>query len=237
MNEKTRLPPERPARARRALWSTPVVLALAACASSPPPVPPTPVQVCADGRCGPAAERFSADQLAQRVGQMLAAHDGQRLALCEADPRTRECIGDDLGYFVLGGLLPGRGSADAARMSQVRFDPAARAVRYVMSMSMRFLGIGLSCADHDAALTVHSTDAVEIVDRDHRCTWMVVGIMNASFRLTVDSIDFDRGRIAGHWQHRVAGTGNGRGAGYAVIGLPPSAEAAAQRGTATASAR
>jgi hypothetical protein len=197
-----------------------IAAALSGCATSPPPAVPGTVEVCSADQCGKAAERYSAEQLAQGLGHLLQMNDGAPLKLCGADPKTRECLDDDIGYFVLGGILPGRGSARSATMSQVQVDADARAVRYVMAMPMRFLGIDLSCADHDAVLTVQSPDAIQIVDSTYRCTWMVMGIMGASFSFAIDSIDFDKGRVGGRWKHSVAGTGNGRGQGYAVIEFP-----------------
>jgi len=204
----------------QALSSGLLAAALAGCATNPPPAVPGPVEVCAAGQCGKAQERYSAEQLAQGLGQLLQMNDGAALKLCAADTKTRECIADDIGYFVLGGILPGRGSARSATMSQVQVDAQARAVRYVMAMTMRFLGIDLSCSAHDAVLTVHTPDSIQIVDSSYRCTWLVMGIMGASFSFAIDSIDFDRGRIGGRWKHSVAGTGNGRGQGYAVIEFP-----------------
>ena len=44
--------------------------------------------------------------------------------------------------------------------------------------------------------------------------------MTTTFSFAVESVDLDRGRLGGYWAHAVAGTGNGKGSGYAVIQFP-----------------
>jgi hypothetical protein len=177
-------------------------------------------RLCAQQQCTAPDNRTAAAPVLAGLHRLMQRNEGQPLQLCEADPQTRACIQDDLGYFVLGGLLPGRGSANSAFISQVRLDADGHKLHYRMSMPMRYLGIGLSCDTHDATLSVTPPLRLYITDSDHGCTWMVVGIMKASFGFEVDTVDLERGRISGWWRHRVVGTGNGRGQGYAAIQFP-----------------
>lgn len=210
-------------QARKSAWRHGMLLlafALQGCGSLPPAKEVSAVQLCVQQQCADASGQSDGPRLLEGLHRLLQRNDGQALQLCEADPQTRECTGDDLGYFVLGGVLPGRGSSSTATLRQVRMDAAQQTLHYRTSMSMRFLGIGLRCDEHDATLRVASPGRISITDSDHACNWMVVGIMKASFGFEVDSIDLDRGRLGGWWRHRVVGTGNGRGEGYAVIRFP-----------------
>jgi hypothetical protein len=200
-----------------------VVLAagLAGCISNPASHESRSVRVCAAEGCVEARKHYSAEQMLHALDRLFRANDGAGMKFCSADPGTFVCKRDDVGYFVLGGLvLPGRGSSSSGKVSEVRIDAASRSLRYVMLMNLRFLGVPLLCAPHGAVLAVRSVDDIVITDNPYLCNWMAVGIMTASFSFVVESVDLDNGRLGGYWTHGVTGTGNGRGRGYAVIEFP-----------------
>lgn len=199
-----------------------LVAVLAGCATASPPREIKSLQVCAAGECTDAGRHYSTDQMLRALDRLFQANDGAGMALCSADPETRVCTGDDVGYFVMGGILPGRGSSRSGKVSQVRLDAENRSIRYLMSMSLRFLGTPLVCADHGAVLAVNSATDIAMTDDAYLCNWMGVGIMTASFSFMIDSVDFDKGRLGGYWKHGVTGTGFGRGGGYALIRFPRS---------------
>lgn len=203
-----------------------LVAGLVGCAGAPRTAGPGPVRICAAGQCAAAGQRYTDDQILRALNRLFQANDGAGFRFCNSDPGTRSCLDRDLGYFVLGGLvIPGRGSSSSGRLREVKLDAATRSIRYVMSMDLRFLGIPLLCADHGAVLAVRAIDDIVITDNPYLCNWMAVGVMTASFSFVVDSIDLDKGRLGGYWRHAVAGTGNGRGHGYALIefasAMPP----------------
>lgn len=195
---------------------------LAGCATTPRSQEIKPVQVCAAGECSDAGQRYSATQMLHALDRLFQANDGAGMKFCSSDPATRVCTGDDVGYFILGGVIPGRGYSSAGKVSQVRLDAENQSIRYVMSMYLRFLGIPLVCADHNAVLAVNSVYDMTITDNTYLCNWMVMGVMTASFSFVIDSVDFDKGRLGGYWKHGVTGTGIGRGQGYALIEFPRS---------------
>ena len=195
---------------------------LAGCATTQRPHEIKSVQVCAAGECSEAGQRYSATQMLHALDRLFQANDGAGMKFCSSDPTTRVCAGDDVGYFILGGFIPGRGSSSSGKVSQVKLDAENQSIRYVMSMYLRFLGIPLLCADHSAVLAVKSVTDMTITDNTYLCSWMVMGIMTASFSFVIDSVDFDRGRLGGYWKHGMTGTGNGRGQGYALIEFPKS---------------
>ena len=65
------------------------------------------VSVCFDGECGPAAGRFTRDELLGGLLVMLKGNEDAEGVLCEADLQSRQCIRDHLTFFVQGGLVPG----------------------------------------------------------------------------------------------------------------------------------
>ena len=190
---------------------------LTGCASTQPLQAIDAVRVCAGDECSETGQRYTTQQMLYALDRLFRANDGMGFKFCNSDPATRQCMAGDLGYFVLGGILPGRGSSSSGKVSQVKFDAANSSIRYVMSMNLRFLGLPLVCADHNAVLAVRSTNDIAITDSPYPCNWLVMGIMSASFSFVIDSVDFDKGQLAGYWKHGVSGTGNGRGRGYALI--------------------
>ena len=86
------------------------------------------------------------------------------MKFCNSDPVTRICTDSDVGYFILGGIIPSRGSSSSGKVSQVKLDAESQSIRYVMSMCLRFLGIPLVCADHNAVLAVNSVYDMTITD-------------------------------------------------------------------------
>lgn len=207
---------------RSALLLALLAAVLAGCATTPRSQEIKPVQVCAAEECSEAGQRYSANQLLHALDRLFQANDGTGMKFCSSDPVTRICTDNDVGYFILGGFIPGRGSSSSGKVSQVKLDAEHQSIRYVMSMYLRFLGIPLVCADHNAVLAVNSVYDMTITDNSYLCNWMVMGIMTASFSFAIDSVDFDKGRLGGYWKHGVTGTGNGRGQGYALIEFPKS---------------
>jgi hypothetical protein len=229
MNNRDSLVPPIPATTNVAppFLSSVLLVLLAAgfagCVSNPPSRELKSVQVCAAEECVDANKRYTSEQMLYALDRLFQANDAAGMKFCSADPGTFVCKSDDVGYFVLGGfVLPGRGSSSSGKVSQVRIDAANRSIHYVMLMNLRFLGVPLLCASHDAVLVVRSVDDIAITDNPYLCNWMAVGIMTASFSFTIDTVDFDHGRLGGYWKHGVTGTGNGRGQGYALIEFPHS---------------
>ena len=194
-----------------------LVAVVSGCATTQPSPVINTVRVCAGEVCSVTGDRYTPHQMLHALDRLFQANYGMGFTFCKSDPATHQCITGDLGYFVLGGILPGRGSSSTGKVSQVKLDATNSSIDYVMSMDLRFLGIPLVCADHAAVLAVRSANDIAITDSAYACSWMVMGIMRASFSFVIDSVDFDQGQVGGYWKHGVTGTGNGRGRGYALI--------------------
>lgn len=193
---------------------------LAGCAGAPQLYEVKSVYVCAAEECGQAGQRYSSAQMLRALHKLIGANDGQEYKVCASDPKTRNCESEGVGYFVMGGPIPGRGAQNAGKMSSPALDMATQSVGYRMSSSLTFNGIPLACAEHDSKVIVRSADEIAIEDTPYFCNWLAVGNMTTTFSFAVEAVDLDRGRLGGYWAHAVAGTGNGRGSGYAVIQFP-----------------
>ncbi len=196
------------------------VVLFAGCAGAPQLYEVKSVYVCAAEECGQAGQRYSASQMLRALHRLIRANDGQEYRVCASDPKTRNCESEGVGYFVMGGPIPGRGAQASGRMSSPALDAATQSVGYTMNANLTFNGTPLACAEHDARVIVRSADEIAIEDTPYYCNWMAVGNMTTTFSFAVESVDLDRGRLGGYWSHAVAGTGNGRGSGYAVIQFP-----------------
>ncbi len=177
------------------------------------------VRVCAAEECSEAGQHYSATQMLYALEQLFQANDGTGMKFCSADPTTYLCTGDDVGYLVWGGFIPGRGYSNSGKVSQIKLDAENQSIQYTMSMKLRFLGIPLQCKDHDAVLAVRSPHDIAMTDSSYLCNFLLA-VMSASFSFVIDSIDFDKGQLGGYWKHGVTGMGYGRGEGYALIEFP-----------------
>lgn len=209
---------------KSAIWSRHIVvvsgLLLAACAGTPQLAEVKEVYVCAAGECGPASQRYTATEMLAGLYELHKRSEGRDYTICESDPAGRNCVSEGVGYFVMGGPIPGRGSQKQGRYANVQYDAANHAVIATASNQLLFIGTPLACADTKHILTVRSADEIVGADENYYCNWAGVGNMTASFNFVVDYVDLDKGRLGGYWQHGVAGTGAGKGAGYAILQFP-----------------
>jgi len=198
------------------------IAALAGCAGAPQLYEVKSVYVCAAEECAQAGQRYSAAQMLRGLHRLAQANDQQEFKICAADPKVRKCDGGSIGYFVMGGPIPGRGSTDAGTWRNVQLDTATQSIRVNASSRLYFNGLPLACVEHGSQIAVRAADEIAVEDVPYYCNWMAVGNMTASFSFAVESVDFDRGRLGGYWSHAVAGVGAGKGSGYAVIEFPKS---------------
>ena len=197
-----------------------VVVLFAGCAGAPQLYEVKTVYVCAAEECGQAGQKYSAGQMLRALQKLFALNDDQEYKVCASDPKTRNCESEGVGYFVMGGPIPGRGGQASGKTTAAKLDAATQTLRFRMSSNLTFNGVPLACAEHDSQITVRSSDEISLEDTPYYCNWMAVGNMTTTFSFAVESVDLDRGRLGGYWAHAVAGTGNGRGSGYAVIQFP-----------------
>ena len=194
-----------------------VAVVLAACAGTPQLAEVKEVYVCAAGECGPASQRYSAGEMLRGLYELIKQNEGTEYVICNSTPEGRNCDSEGVGYFVMGGPIPGRGSQSRGRYTNVQHDAASRVVTATASNQLLFVGTPLACADTKHTLTVRSADEIVGADENYYCNWAGVGNMTASFNYVVDYVDLDRGRLGGWWQHGVAGTGAGSGGGYCIV--------------------
>lgn len=206
-------------RSSLALAAVVSVSLLAGCASPPQLYEVKSVYICAAEECGPAGQLASTDQMLRGLQRLFQENEGLEYKVCESDIKTRNCQSEGLGYFVMGGPIPGKGYQTSGRFSKAQLQTASQTVSYANSANLYFNGVPLVCVPHPGKITVRSSDEITLVDDGYYCNWAGVGNMVATFNFAVESIDFDRGRIGGYWAHAVAGLGDGKGQGYGVIAL------------------
>ena len=199
--------------------STLFTLALVGCANPPQLFEVKSIYICAGEECGPAGQRASTEQMLRGLQRLFEENDGLEYKVCMSDIKTRNCQAEGLGYFVMGGPIPGKGSQTAGKFSKPKLDTVKQELAYANHPNLFFNGIPLVCVSHPGKVTVRSSDEITLVDDGYYCNWAGVGNMVATFNFAVESIDFDRGRIGGYWSHGVAGLGAGKGQGYGVISL------------------
>ncbi len=196
---------------------------VSSCASTPTLHAVQEVQVCGDGQCDSAARKYSTGQMKDKFQQLLQANLNETATICEADPKTHACTNDAICHFVLGGVIPGPGCSKNLVLSAVTRDSDADQISVKAKMARTFIGTPLVCGAADGTLSIRSSDKIVFELQPHYCNWMVVGNMRATFSFAVESMDLEKGQLAGYWTHAVFGTGNGSGSGYAVLTFPKGA--------------
>ena len=201
-------------------WMALLLALLGGCASAPEQYQVKEVYVCAAEECGPAAQKYSARQMLAALEQLVRLNDGEPVAICGSDPKTRICENRGQCHFVQGGPIPGIGCAHSITLTEAAGDPQNGQLRFKANMFRTFVGVPLACATFGGVLTVRSPDEISYVADAHYCNWMAVGNMSATFSFALESMDLDRGLVGGYWSHAVAGTGSGAGSGYTVWKFP-----------------
>ena len=195
---------------------------IAGCVATPQQHAVKELRVCAAGSCGAARQKYSGAQLIEGVEQLLKTNSGEKVAICEADPKARNCVSDGVCQFVLGGLLPGNGCARNIVFHDVEADRVNGRLALKADMQRTFIGTPMTCTTMTGSLSMPSPDELWLQFEPHYCNWMAVGNMGATFNFAIESLDLDRGVLGVYWSHAVSGTGNGRGSGYALLTFPKS---------------
>lgn len=204
----------------RLLAASGTALILAGCAGTPKLHEIKALYVCAEGECASASRRYDSRDVIDALAALLRANNDQEFRICESDPRTRSCVAVGAGHFVMGGPIPGIGSAYAAKIWDAVAEPEKQRLVVQMQMYKKFIGTPVVCAAHQMVIAVRSVDEVVGEDSPHYCNWMGVGNMTATFNFAVETIDMERGVLAGYWAHALVGSGNGSGTGYATWEFP-----------------
>lgn len=196
--------------------ATLAVLLLVSCAGTPQLAEVKEVTVCAGGECGPASQRYTVGEMLQGVYQLFKRSEVADITICNSTPAGRNCDSVGVGHFVMGGWIPGWGSQDRVKYTNVQLDAANHAVTATASNYSLFLGAPIVCADTKHTLTIRSVDEIVGVDENYSCAFG----STASFNYVADYVDLDKGRFGGYWQHATVGGGSGSGSGYAILQFP-----------------
>jgi uncharacterized protein YceK len=195
-------------------------LLLSGCAAIPQQSAVKEVHICNTENCATVDQKYSAGQLLAGFQKLLKANEGEKVTICDSDPKTRACESVGICQFVLGGILPGNGCSQSMVFSEIAKGKQADQLSLKADMPLTFIWTPVECAATAATLSVRSPDEISLEFQPRFCAWMVVGTMSATFNFAVESIDMSHGQIGGYWSHAVKGTGNGRGSGYALLKFP-----------------
>lgn len=201
-------------------------LMLTACAGLPRVDRVKEVHLCASGECGLAGKNRNASEMLNGIYQLLKHNEDKTFKICESNRSSRNCTKEGIGYFVMGGLVPGRGSASESKMTGVQVDPNNHTITATVSSYLKFeplflVSAPMKCVDHQTTITVRSADEIVMIDKNYYCRWMILANMIASFNVAIDYVDLDKGRLGGYWKHAVAGIGvGGKGKGYSIFQFP-----------------
>ena len=155
------------------------------------------VQVCLNGKCGPASGRFTRDELIGGLLMMLKANENSEAVLCSSDENSRECKAEMIEWFVQGGPIPGHASFKKPYLLEVGLDKETSQIKFKMDATVRWIGTPVFCQDAYTELTVTSTDQI-VIESNFACTWTLFP-HGWNFKFSVGFIDFDKSIIAGNF--------------------------------------
>lgn len=203
-------------------WSLLIpLLLLTGCAATPQQQNVQDVHICVAGDCDSTGHKYSAEQLFTGFQKLLKANEGEKVTICDSNPKTRNCESVGVCQFVMGGILPGNGCSQNMVFSKIAIgEQQPYQINMKADMPLTFIGTPVFCATTDATFSVHSPELISLELQPRFCNWLAMGVMSATFNFAVNSLDLNRGEIGGYWSHAVTGTGNGRGSGYAVLKFP-----------------
>ncbi|MEE8394052.1 MAG: caspase family protein, partial [Rhodospirillales bacterium] len=206
-----------------------VVGFLASCATPPPPMipaydPQSAVEICADGECGRAGERFALDDIAQAIAEMFKTNGPGFWDFCVADRDDRRCLEDQLSYTI-NGVIPATGFVPGGALRAGARHDGKRGVSFRVNIPTIVFDTPSVCDDARSTLSVRSSNNILWTSSPYMCSWGG-GPKNikAEGRYGIDYIDFDRAVMGGEFIIRVSEGGNGFTRGYAVTRLPTGME-------------
>lgn len=205
---------------RWSLLAAVAALLVSGCTAIPQKNAVKKIHICGAENCDTADHQYSAGQLLTGFQQLLKVNEGEKVAICGSNAKTRACESVGVCQFVLGGIVPGNGCAKDIVFSEIAMGSQTGQLSLKADMPLTFIWTPVYCAPATAALSVHSADEISLEFQPRFCSWMAVGPMVATFNFAIESIDLNHGQIGGYWSHAVKGGGNGRGSGYLVMKFP-----------------
>ncbi|CAA7628048.1 exported hypothetical protein [Candidatus Terasakiella magnetica] len=142
--------------------------------------------------------------------------------ICEARQGDQACDGDDIGIFVLGGPIPGRGAMKGASILAISESDASPSLKINVHLNLTFLGVPLYCSTGEGVISADPQGRIAIEVAPHFCNWALVGNLFTTLSFAIDRVDLTTRSVTGYWSIAVAGVGNGSGSGYALFKVPDS---------------
>lgn len=170
------------------------------------------LEVCRAGRCGPAAQVMTENDLLDSLYSLFRDNAAMPLTLCDA--KGGVCQEKNISFFVQGGPIPGVASIDKADTGSIVLDRARKQIRLDITYHAAFIGVPTVCGRSQAVLSVAAMNDVRIESGDFYCNWLVVGNVLWNGRYVIDHIDFDKGILAGSYSMGGGGflaAGGGKG--------------------------
>jgi len=177
------------------------------------------VTVCLNGTCGPAAEKYTADELTGSLFLMLKANENSEGALCGSKEGSLECSSDSIGWFVQGGPMPGKATMKKPVILEIGLDRKTSQIHFNLDATVRWIGTPVFCGDGKTRFTTVAAEKV-IFESEFGCSWTAFPhVWDQQYAVRL--IDFDNSIIAGNYA--VAGAGfyvAGGGKGSFILRLP-----------------
>ena len=177
------------------------------------------LRLCSGSQCEKAERSyFEREELIVRVFEMLKPHEDNDVKICEANPETRECIGD-VTYFWLVGLLPARGTVQGVKLQNVSMNLPESQLTYFTSFNVTLMRVPVRCIPAETTLSLLNMNELRIESLSTYCNWAVIGNLALTFLMAIDHVDFDRGILAGRYDFGGGGfpPNAGGGSGYAAL--------------------
>ncbi len=192
---------------------------LAGCVSAPPVDKVQTTVICSSQGCQP-IDASNAQRSLQSIKKLIFDGLSRDFVLCESSGPDAACTSNDLGMFVLGGPLPGRGALKSASFLSVTDSAESNSLKLRIELNETFMGTPLVCSHADGTLNIDANGKAVLEFAPHYCNWALIGNVFTSLSMAIDRIDLNSRKITGYYSLATTGTGNGSGSGYAAFRIP-----------------
>lgn len=182
-----------------------------------PPKPKGSVVVCRQGQCQAVRNYMTPEFINNIVFNMFNNNTGFDVAICEADPSTRNCLSNDIKFNMVAGASSAVGAINSARVLEVRLRPQGKVVDVALDYNFFVNSIRPHCMPSKTGVIVKSNNYLMMESAGFDCQITGQEPSAITFLQAVDHVDLDYGIIGATYSLGVSGPAYGGGSGYMVM--------------------
>jgi hypothetical protein len=189
------------------------------------PVPERkPAVVCRSAGCTRINDKITKEFLFNSMIRLLWNNEHTKVYMCEADPHSRACLANSIGFGAQIGSTPAVVTIPSYTLEDIKYAKNLKSVNMLFNYDMLVNGIKPNCTSAYNSLDIISSDEVIIKDNTYQCQLTSDVPSEAFATYNIDYIDTDYGILGGYYSIGLSGPSQGGGTGYMLMKLSQKAE-------------